>query len=192
MFYMANKISKISIDILRGIALVGIVAVAAGSPNFWVGVYKNLGRHNNRFRKDYTQKQVGKTLSNLRKSGMIILREQNGKFLVEVGEKGKRKIKEITLTKLKDKKPKDWDGLWRVIIFDIPEHNKIGREALRGKMKELGFYQLQKSVWVFPYDCEKEIELLAELFDIFPYINFLEVKRIKDDLAPRQHFGLDR
>lgn len=187
---MSKKLSKISVDILKGIALVGIIAVAAGSPYFWVGVSKNLGRSNSRFKKDYSQRQMSKAMDNLKRSKMIILKEENGKFLVELGEKGKRKIKEIVLTELKNKRPKDWDGLWRVIIFDIPEHNKMGREALRGKMKELGFYQLQKSVWALPYDCEKEIEFLVELFDIFSYVNFLEVKRIKDDLMLKKHFGL--
>jgi len=187
---MARRLSKISIDILRGIALVGIIAVAAGSPNFWVGVSRNLSRRDSRFKKNYNQGEVTKALSGLRESRMIILKEQDGKFLVELGEKGKRKIKEIALGELKNKKPEDWDGLWRLIIFDIPEHNKIGRNALRGKMKNLGFYQLQKSVWAFPYDCEKEIELLVELFEIFSYVNFLEVKRIKDDLLLKKYFGL--
>jgi len=77
-----------------------------------------------------------------------------------------------------------------VIVFDIPENNRIGRDALRGRMNSLGFYQLQKSVWAFPYNCEKEIELLVELFDIFPYVNFLEVKKVKNDSALKKHFGL--
>ena len=187
---MARKFSQISVDILKGIALVGIVAVAAGSPYFWINISKDLGRRNSRFKRDYSKIQVSKALDKLQRSRMIILKEEKGKFLVELAEKGKRKVKEIVLDELKNKKPKDWDGLWRVIIFDIPEHNKIGREALRGRIKSLGFYQLQKSVWAFPYDCEREIELLVELFGIFSYVNFLEVKRIKDDLTLKKHFGL--
>src|SRR5688500_8289137 len=44
-----------------------------------------------------------------------------------------------------------WDGKWRFLIFDIPEKLKHGRDALRNKIKELGFHELQKSVFVFPY-----------------------------------------
>lgn len=187
---MPRKISQISIDILKGIALVGIIVVAAGSPNFWVSISRNLDRKNNRFKKDYSQLQMTKALDSLKRERMIILKEKNGKFLVELAEKGKRKVKEIALDELKNKKPKDWDGLWRVIIFDVPEHSKVGRDALRWKMKSLGFYQLQKSVWAFPYDCEREVELLVELFGIFSYVNFLEVKRIKDDSMLKKYFGL--
>jgi len=126
----------------------------------------------------------------LRRSRLVVLKEKDGKFVVELTGKGKRKFKEIKIDELKNRKPADWDGLWRIIIFDIPESKKYGRAALRGKMKELGFYQLQKSVWVFPYECEREIELLMELFDIFPYVNFIVATRIKDDARVKKHFQL--
>jgi len=31
-------------------------------------------------------------------------------------------------------------------------------------LKELSFYPLQKSVWICPFDCQAEIELLREFF----------------------------
>ena len=129
-------------------------------------------------------------MRSLRRSRLVVLKEKDGKFVVELTGKGKRKFKEIKIDELKNRKPADWDGLWRIIIFDIPESKKYGRAALRGKMKELGFYQLQKSVWVFPYECEREIELLMELFDIFPYVNFIVATRIKDDARVKKHFQL--
>ena len=67
---------------------------------------------------------------------------------------------------LKIKKPKKWDRKWRVLIFDIAQLKKIYREALRGKLKVLGFYQLQKSVWVHPFDCKAEIKMLKDFFGL--------------------------
>lgn len=52
------------------------------------------------------------------------------------------------------------------MIFDISQLKKLYREAFRGKLKELGFYQLQKSVWIYPFDCRAEIELLREFFGL--------------------------
>jgi DNA-binding HxlR family transcriptional regulator len=34
---------------------------------------------------------------------------------------------------------KNWDGKWRIIIFDIPEKQRKIRRILRGKLKEWGF-----------------------------------------------------
>ncbi len=67
---------------------------------------------------------------------------------------------------LKIKKQKKWDRKWRLVIFDIVEFKKNHREAFRGKLKQLGFYPLQKSVWIYPFDCQPEIELLKDFFGL--------------------------
>ena len=64
------------------------------------------------------------------------------------------------------KQPKEWDKKWRFITFDIPEKRKIVREALRGKLKQLGFSPFQKSIWIYPYSCTAEIELLKDFFGL--------------------------
>lgn len=187
---MPRKISKITIDILKVVAITGLIVIAATSPYFVSNLMRALSKRNKRFSKSYSRKDTGQAMRNLKRSKLVILKEKDGKFFVELTAKGKKKFQEIRIDELKNKTPKDWDGLWRVVIFDIPESKKYGRAALRGKMKEVGFYQLQKSVWVFPYECEKEIELLAELFDISAYVNFITAKRIKDDIKLKKYFGL--
>ena len=67
------------------------------------------------------------------------------------------------------------------MTFDIPEKKKSARNALRDKLKELGFCQLHKSVFVHPYPCLSEIQFVEEIFQIGQYINFIEAKNIADD-----------
>ncbi|MDD5738764.1 MAG: hypothetical protein PHY72_02475 [Candidatus Pacebacteria bacterium] len=187
---MPRKIPKIAVDILKVIAITGLVVIAATSPYFVPNLIKVLSKRNRRFNKGYSKKDTEQTMRNLKRSKIVSFKEKDGKFFIELTAKGKKKFKEIKIDELKNKTPKDWDGLWRIIIFDIPESKKYGRAALRGKMKELGFYQLQKSVWTLPYECEKEIELLVELFDIDTFVNFIVAKRIKDDIKLKKYFGL--
>ena len=59
-----------------------------------------------------------------------------------------------------------WDKKWRLVIFDIPEKKKPAREALREKLKDLGFAKLQDSVWVTPFPCENEIKLIKLVFNL--------------------------
>ncbi|MDP1722064.1 MAG: PaaX family transcriptional regulator C-terminal domain-containing protein [Candidatus Gottesmanbacteria bacterium] len=47
---------------------------------------------------------------------------------------------------------KPWDRKWRVVIFDIAEVQRTTRNALRDKLRELGFGMLQESVWITPHD----------------------------------------
>src|SRR3989344_2837198 len=67
---------------------------------------------------------------------------------------------------LKIKKPKKWDGMWRLVIFDIPQLKSVQRNAFRGKLIELGFMPLQKSIWICPYQCDDEIGLLRDFFGL--------------------------
>jgi len=95
----------------------------------------------------------------------------NGFISVKLTEKGELRALNIQLKNLKNRKVK-WDGKWRMVSFDVPERLKKGRDALRYKLKEIGFRELQKSVFVFPYHCEKEISLLIKLFNLKKYVRF--------------------
>lgn len=50
------------------------------------------------------------------------------------------------------------DGLWKLVIFDIPEKQKYVRVVLRAKLKSLHFKKWQNSIWVSPYSLDAEIE----------------------------------
>jgi hypothetical protein len=84
-----------------------------------------------------------------------------------------------------------WDGKWRFVIFDIPEKLKSGRDALRKKIKKLGFYELQKSVFIFPYKCADEIAFIIEFFGIKKYVRHGTMDSIDDDIYLKKFFGLD-
>jgi DNA-binding transcriptional regulator PaaX len=87
-------------------------------------------------------------------------------------------------------KNKDWDGKWRFVVFDIPEKFRSGRDALRNKIRNLGFYELQKSVFIFPYECENEIAFVIEFFGITKYVRYGSMDMIDNDIYLKKHFKL--
>lgn len=92
------------------------------------------------------------------------------------------------------KEHKKWDGKWRIIIFDVAEEKRNNRDFLRKRLKWLGFKELQKSVWIFPYDIRKDIE---ELMAISKYnyrgdIRFLTAEKIEEDGDLKKWFNLKR
>ena len=137
------------------------------------------------------RRKFSQALWRLKRDRLIITSQKSNKtFVVELTEKGSRKVREFQFVDLAIKIPKRWDGVWRIVIFDIPNKRNAGRETLRSKIKELDFYQLQKSVWVFPYPCEKEIEFITELFHLYPYVQIIEATKIKNDAKLRKYYGL--
>jgi|SRR3989344_1374056 len=85
-----------------------------------------------------------------------------------------------------------WDGKWRAVIFDIPEASKHERKFLRMELEYMGFRLLQKSIWIYPYDIEKELLALLKLWkiDFEGDIRFLEINKIEDDNDIKRYFKL--
>jgi phenylacetic acid degradation operon negative regulatory protein len=56
---------------------------------------------------------------------------------------------------------REWDGRWRLILFDVPVVHNAYRSWLRRYLRSRGFGYLQKSVWITPDTVENEQRLLA-------------------------------
>lgn len=144
------------------------------------------------FFKKEEYKNVKIALKNL-KRGEFIEQKQNydGSVIVSLSEKGKLRALNAIFRRFDNRKEK-WDGKWRMISFDIPIYCTKGRKALVYRLKSGGFYEIQKSLFVYPYDCHKEIRTLADLFKIEKYIMFGLLESIdKEDLLIR-HFKLEK
>ncbi len=50
------------------------------------------------------------------------------------------------------------DGVWKIIIFDIPEKKRYIRTVLRSRLESLGFRKWQNSIWISPYALDPSIE----------------------------------
>jgi DNA-binding transcriptional regulator PaaX len=65
---------------------------------------------------------------------------------------------------------KERDGVWKMVIFDIPETQRQIRNILRAKLVSLGFKKWQNSIWISPYtiapEIEDELNSLAEQYFI--------------------------
>ncbi len=49
-----------------------------------------------------------------------------------------------------DQPVKNWDGKWRIVIFDVPESQRPVRDYIRSVLKRIGFYEFQRSMWIHP------------------------------------------
>lgn len=67
-------------------------------------------------------------------------------------------------------KKRPWDGIWRLVVFDIPNDYNRARHTLRARLKFLGFQMIQKSVFVIPYPCATELGELCGQLRISDYV----------------------
>ena len=133
-----------------------------------------------------------------RKTQQIFTGLRRYKFIRRVGEsdrhilthKGEQRFRKIFIDEVIIKKPKKWDGRWHLVMYDLPIRFKRARDAFRWKLKDLGFFQFQKSAWIYPYPCEGEVLFVADFFGVRKYIQILEVTDILDDQKVKAHFML--
>lgn len=111
-----------------------------------------------------------KTYRALVRKRYVTLEQYKDRCVLRVTEAGRVLQKEYQIKELaKDLKisiPRHWDGHWRIIVFDIPESQKEARTALREMLHNLGCYRFQDSVFIHPFPCENEIDVLRELFEV--------------------------
>jgi phenylacetic acid degradation operon negative regulatory protein len=87
---------------------------------------------------------------------------------------------------------RDWKGMWILVIFDIPDNKKPQRNSFRSVLKRMGFVGIQKSVFIAPFDGQKQVALIRDELGIAEYVTILKasVSEVDSDLKLRERFDL--
>ncbi len=175
-----NKKAKTALNAtLALIAMGGILTFGVAMP----GVFGELTKYLYRKKKEKYQEYqaIWRNFNDLKQKGNLEFVKEEGNYLVyRFTEKGKEKMRKFIFDELAIKTPKEWDKKWRLAIFDIPETKRNARTALRKKLEEIGFYQCQKSAWIYPFPCMEEIEFLKDFFNIKPYVKLFLIEEMTD------------
>jgi len=165
-------------------AVVGGVMLIGGVP--MPSVLDLLGGGRNKHKFKYQAKTA---LSRLARKGYILFESKGGARYARITPAGKKMLEmEEQKAALQLSSRKRWDKRWRVIIFDIPERRRTVRDRLRVTMRNSGFYRLQDSVWLYPYDCEDFIALLKADLKIGNAVLYMIVEKIENDSKLKEHF----
>ncbi len=172
---------KILLLLLAGISL----SLARTSGRQWK-IVKAAAREWKRMNKEKLREDI----KQLYKTKLLSSKENaDGSLTFELTRKGKLKALTFTFENMKIER-KNWDKKWRLVIFDIPEKLRRGRDALRAKLRQLGFYELQKSAFVFPYQCEDELDFVIEFFDLRKFVRVAILESIDNEIHLKEYFHL--
>lgn len=172
--------------ILGTIGVTGILAASLIAPNALQVLPHLMGKK--RYKLAFEARTA---IKRLEIKGHIKWVERRGKRYAEITAAGRRALalaKARTQPTIPTKKR--WDRRYRMVIFDIPERRKKVREKLRRMMVTFGFFRLQDSVWISPYDCEDVIALIKAELQIGKDVLYIIADTIENDAWIRRHFGL--
>lgn len=178
--FRVGKIQRVILEQLEDVADVSVAFLtSAGSSRLF---FKNL--HENR--KKTLRYQVARSLKDLEKKGLIRVIIKSGEpYIKKSPPKAIDHIDSLSLIRASH-----WDGVWRIVIFDIPERHGKARRALSFCIAKAGAVRLQDSVFVYPFPWKHEIEQVAEFFKVNPYVRYIEAMSIEGDGKLRRHFDV--
>jgi virulence-associated protein VapD len=133
----------------------------------------------------YNPYYIKRTMKRLKKQQLV---EQQGSVYI-LTKRGKRWILKYTLEDLTIPAPKVWDGKWRLVIYDVARHKAALRNIFRTTLRKIGFYNVQESVWLHPYPCEKEISFLRDYCGMGGDVIYVIAHKIENDGVYKTHFG---
>lgn len=189
-----NKLVKQLGKTILAIAFVsGVIVVSAAAPNLFGAFGKFYKNSKNKPRQKINrleQQKMMQTIYNLQNKKLIEWDRCGDKIMLKITPRGRSLFFKQRIHGLKIAGQKDWDKIWRVVIFDIPNNLDKKRDAFRQRLKNLGFFQFQKSAFLIPYPCRPELEATLEYYELFDYVTYLEANQVSGEEKCRQYFNL--
>ena len=141
--------------------------------------------------RDISRQSAERAIQSLYESNLLkAVRNTDGTVTLVLNDKGKKKALTYQMRGMKIATPEVWGKNWWLVLFDIPEDESGSRKALREHLDRMGFFCLQKSAWIYPFDCRKEIEFIVEMLDIRAYVRMMCVDSIDNELHLKRVFHL--
>ena len=182
-FKRNQRIGHVAKRILLGVGAVGFLSVAVTGSNT-LQLIDNRGQKQKKW-------YVWKVLKEMERSGLLEKGVRKGKTGYQLTKKGEELAAGYELHTLDIHKPWRWDHKWRLVLADISEAKRDARNELRSVLVSLGFVVLQKSAWIYPYPCAKEVVLLKKKFGLGREVLYLEVDILENDQELRDIFNLN-
>jgi len=119
------------------------------------------------------QSDLSQALKRLREGGFIKEEKDEGEIIFKLTQKGKDRA-----ILLMDESEIEWDGRWRIVIFDIPEKRRAVRVVLRKKLLDWGFRKWQRSVWASKKSCTSQLRDFIKSVGIEDWVLVIESDNI--------------
>lgn len=130
---------------------------------------------------DCAKYDIDEKIKYLKRMGYVKTFSEKKEKYIEITRKGFKRIEQTRDSEVYIKRPKKWDGKWRIVIFDIPRKFNSGRDHLRRKLLLLGFIKVQESVYAYPFECSEEIDLVVDEVGVNRFVSIFVADAIRNE-----------
>ena len=139
---------------------------------------EDLGHRSYRYTYGYPAvptSQLSQAIKRLREKGFIKQDKINmGEVVLKLTDQGRDALG------IEDN-AEQWDGKWRIVIWDIPEQKRIIRNLFRRNLKKWGFKHLQNSVWISKRNVYKKLMDYVKNLGIEQWVTVIEAEKLSSN-----------
>ena len=172
--------------VLATIAGAGMLSLLVAAPNI-LQVVKLFKKNDQRYK---TPTYVRKVVERMFRQKLLVLQRRGNEEVFVLSDKGRKVLLRYRLKEGRQGVPKRWDKQWRIIIFDIEEEKRWTRDWIRQQIQEFGFYKLQQSVWIYPYECEEFVALIKGDSEMGKEILYIVAHEVENEERLKKVFNL--
>ncbi len=160
---------------LKIIGLAGFTGTVIVAPNATIAVGKLLES----VMKPLDIPERERIYRNLKRQGLVqIDKAEKDSYRLTITPAGAYRLTSESLDDIVVPRMKHWDGKWRLVCYDLPSNKKSERYELTKHLKRMGFFPLQKSMWVHPYIFLGQLDQITKTLLITNFVTVLEVTKL--------------
>lgn len=134
----------------------------------------HLYAYGDRWEQALSKSQLSQAINRLREKGLVEINQSSDQIILKLSGLGRDALGLFDLEE-------EWDGKWRVVIFDIPESNRVVRDLFRRRLKQWGFKRWQQSVWLTKSNITDKLRQIIKNLEIEKWVAVIESDNIYID-----------
>ena len=127
---------------------------------------------------DFSEQARQRAIAEIKRQSLIEVAHNGSVYHIQPSVKGIHRLQRAQIERIKIPKTDSWDGIWRMVTYDVPRAQSAQRRLFARQLERLGFYMVRESVWMQPYPCFGQVEELINYCGLQRHVTLAEITRI--------------
>lgn len=178
--------SQLVDDVVRFMAISGLVTSTVLAPNIIIALHKPMRKLYKMLDRRQREREAWRVVYYMKSQGYLAGEYDFG---LQLTKKALRRLRRIQLDDLIITPLRRWDKFWRIISYDIPEEKRAARNAFGNRLRQMGCFQLQRSVWISPFPCREQVEAVAAYYETDQFVTYFEARNLDNEAILCRRFS---
>ena len=109
---------------------------------------------------------------------LVEITKSKKQLKLQLSVKGIHRLQRAQIDLIAIAEPVAWDGIWRMVTYDVPRTKAAERRLLVDQLKRLGFTMVRESVWFHPHPCFDALKELLRYTGLERYTTLAEISKL--------------